>query len=146
VFNQGAAPVTIALGEALLWADALDNHLERAEGAAAYFDRRAGHPAGRAVGGLVYARNFQAHELVGAASASFEAKTPLITHEAGKLTVSGLGFSIRLMWRDGADLPPRAERWERDAMYEERVAGRPLSHPIDEAIDWFDSALGGDGE
>ena len=57
-----------------------------------------------------------------AAGASFEAKTPVVTQAAGNLTVSGLGFSISLMWRDGDDLPVRPERWGRDGMYEERVS------------------------
>jgi hypothetical protein len=132
--------VAIALSEALHWIAVLDNH--GLEHVSKYSQKRDSSPSGRTVGGLVYARNFHAHELISTKQA-----------EAGEVeTVHGPvsdpygrepSLEMQPRWTSLQSLAPSGnkETHNRDQMYDENVAERPLSHPIADARAWLESTL-----
>ncbi len=138
----GLVPIVIALSEALFWVGALDDAARRRNDQA-YWSQRDNEPHGRAVAGLLYARNFHTHELISTAAANWEmgTATAFVTPpgEAPRPPGSGTLFSVQYVWEDLARLPLPAitEKHGRDRLYDDHVANRPLSHPLDEAAAWF---------
>lgn len=138
----GFAPIVIALSEALFWVGALDDEA-KASNEEAYWSQRDNDPLGRAIGGLLYARNFHTHQLISTAAANWEVGT-------GTVIVAGPGeapappgrstlLSVQFVWEDfpKLPLPVIAEKRGRDRLYAQHVAGRPLSHPLGHAETWF---------
>lgn len=138
--GRGAAPVTVALGEALLWVGALDAYGTRLT--PDYLQRRDADAQGRAVGGLVHARNFQAHQLLAAAAGVLSGSTPEVVRGGGNLTITGLALTASFNWVAAADLPVMRNAQGRDVMYDQHVAGRPLTDPLDDAVAWFSALIG----
>lgn len=150
--GEGGAQAWIALSEALYWVAALDDHASKL--GACYFKTRDADPVGKTVGGLVFARNIHAHELVTTGEASFQMGSPRIKlTPPGEPVPKGRGtlFSVTLIWIPLTNLPARpavvsrkqqdprgADPHGRDLMYRDRVAGRPLALPFVDAIAWFD--------
>jgi hypothetical protein len=134
--------VAIALSEALHWIVVLDDH--GLEHVSKYSQKRDSSPSGRTVGGLVYARNFYAHELISAKQAEFKAGE-METAQGSVSDSYGRGPSLemQLRWTVLQGLAPsrNKETHNRDQMYDENVAERPLSHPIADARAWLESTL-----
>lgn len=138
----GGGPVWIALSEALYWIAALDDHFAGDD----YWSERISTEGGRSVGGLVYARNMHAHELVSAGEAQFTIGSSSVqTYPPGEAPQPGRGtvFSTQLLWvgLNSLPAPERREKHGRDQMYADRVGRRPLSHPVNDAIAWFDRVI-----
>lgn len=142
VKGGGSAPIVIALSEALFWVGALDDEARRGD-ERAYWSQRDNEPYGRTVAGLLYARNFHTHELISTAAVNWEigTATAFVTPPGKAPRPPGRGtlFSVQFVWEDLARLPLPAlrERRSRDRLYDDHVASRPLSHPLDEAAAWF---------
>jgi hypothetical protein len=141
----GGALIWRALSEALFWIAALDDQGRALPG---YDARRDGEDGGRTVGGLVYARNRHAHNLVTAGEAEFIVPAPTVIQmppgePAAASSGRGTVFAMRARWVPLVALPPpdRPERHGRDAMYDGHVAGRPLREPLDEAAAWLDTVF-----
>lgn len=133
--------MAFAISESLWWIASVDKAAQQQKG---YFDRREQSPEGRTVGGLIYVRNLHNHQLRAAAAIDVSVgPVKVITGNRSPAQVPGAtptGFyreSYR--WSSLTDLPdPQIdERHRRDEWYEERVAGRPISHPLEEAIEWL---------
>jgi hypothetical protein len=119
--GEGGALVAVALSEALYWIAWSDCYgLKHVND---YSQTRDSSPGGRTVGGLGYARNFEAHELIS--------------------TTDDAWPEIPLRWIAFRNLPApkRAERRGRDQMYDEKVAEQPLSQPIAYARAWLEAIL-----
>jgi hypothetical protein len=121
VRGDDGALVTVALSEALYWIAVTDDY--GLKHVSDYSEKRDSSPGGRTVGGLRYARDFQAQELIS--------------------TSEDAGPDIQLTWTALQKLPAptRAERRGRNQMYDEMVAERPLSQPIAYARAWLESLL-----
>jgi hypothetical protein len=143
----GGVPISIALSEALYWVAALDESLRKSTNA--YRTRRKADPSGEAAGGLVYARNLNTHRLVSPGRMESTMGTPIVQRDPGGAirVIWGEGgiFAVQMLWRPFEDLPlPDTrfpERQGRNEMYRRAVAGRPLTVPLDAAVDWFTRAL-----
>jgi hypothetical protein len=124
----GESRVSASVVEALFWIAALDDHFQGV--APDYFNRRDSEPGGRTVGGLVYARNLGGHGLHAASA---------VRYEVGAIGSGRPLLSAYFRWAQLADLPKpgRTEKRDRDRMYEERVAGQPLSEPLRVAHEWL---------
>jgi hypothetical protein len=143
----GGGHIWIALSEALYWVAALDDWAKSPD-EESYFKRRALTPEGRTVGGLVFARNAHAHELVTAGEAEFEMGTPVIRTGPEASQYSGGGgtlFTVRFKWVALEKLTARDKNHGRDRMYDERVAGRLLTEPFKDAVAWFEAMIAGSG-
>jgi hypothetical protein len=119
--GEGGALVAVALSEALYWIAWSDYYgLKHVND---YSQKRDSSPGGRTVGGLGYARNFEAHELIS--------------------TTDDAWPEIPLRWTTFLNLPApkRPERRGRDQMYDEKVAEQPLSQPIAYARAWLEAIL-----
>ena len=142
----GFVPIVIALSEALFWVGALDDEA-KASNEQAYWSQRDNDPLGRAVGGLLYARNLHTHALISTAAANWEigTATGIVTTpgEAPPRRGRSTLFSVQFVWEDflKLPLPERTEKHSRDRLYAEHVAGRPLSHPLGDAETWFSQLL-----
>jgi hypothetical protein len=134
--------VAIALSEALHWIAVLDDHGR--EHVSKYSERRDSSPSGRTVGGLVYARNFHAHELISTKQAEFNAgKMEMAQGPISDPYGRGPSLEMQLRWTalQGLALVRNRETRNRDQMYDENVAERPLTHPISDARAWLESTL-----
>lgn len=142
----GSAPIVIALSEALFWVGALDDEA-KASNEEAYWSERDNDPLGRAVGGLLYARNFHTHKLISTTTANWEigTATGIVTTpgEAPRPPGRSTLFSVQFVWEDFPKLPLPGirEKRGRDTLYDQYVAGRALSHPLGEAETWFSQCL-----
>lgn len=142
--GEGAGPIWAALSEALFWVAALEDEAERAPG---YFTRRNADPGGLTVGGLVYARNMHAHELVTAGEVEWVvgSVTAVLTPPGEPPPEPGRGmiFGVRLRWVPLSKLPPprETEKHGRDEMYRDHVEGRLLTEPLHAAATWLASML-----
>ena len=96
----GGAPIWIALSEALYWTATIDEQLQSKD--RGYRQLRDKDSAGRAVGGLIFARNFHAHEMASAGGAEFEVPAPTIimTPPGAPLPPAGRGplFAVHFRW------------------------------------------------
>ena len=155
ITGGGAGPVAYALGEAMFWVAALDNHFKGS--VPDYWDTRASEEKGRTVGGVIYARNALGHGLFVAGAVRFQAHPPTLVRGGDKVTLRwarlpgrdygspdrGTAFSAQLIWVDLANLPPvSGTQHERDQWYSDHVAGRPVSHPLNDAADWYRTLAG----
>ena len=142
----GGKPVWMALSESLFWVAAIDDELRHHPD---YYADRAASEEGRTVGGLVYARNRHAHELVSTGHAVFRVGQGrvVVTPPGEQPPPPGRGtlFSMQMSWAPIDHLPAsqKRETHGRDAMYSERVAERPLTHPIEEALTWLGARVVG---
>jgi len=149
----GEAPIARALGEALFWIAALDDHFRENRCADVYWPMRAADERGRTTGGLIYARNMLGHGLHIAGAIRFETHAPTVEQKGGDVTVRfprlpdreyhapnyGTFLSIQMLWADLAELPtPSGPQHGRDEWYRDRVAARPLSQPLRVAHQWFE--------
>ena len=159
LIGRGAAPVAIALGEALFWLAAVDDYFKNLCGETTYFQQRAADEGGRTTGGLVFARNMLGHGLNTASAIRFDLPAPTLIQEGGDLTVRwarlpgkdygapnrGTAMSIRFVWARLDELPkPTGPQHDRDAWYAELIAGKALSAPLDVAAAWFAAQRGDD--
>jgi hypothetical protein len=149
----GEAPIARALGEALFWIAALDDHFRGNRGAGQYWPMRAADERGRTTGGLIYARNMLGHGLHIAGAIRFKTYAPTVEQSGGNVTVRfprladreyhapnyGTFLSIQMLWADLAALPtPLGPQHGRDEWYRDHVAARPLSQPLRVAREWFE--------
>jgi hypothetical protein len=121
-----------SLTECLLWIGALDAF---GRGNIATYDslRNAHAPV---VGGLAFARNFHAHQLVSTADSLLTFDVRDEGHWFGPIAaVREYDYRFAAL----ADLPPsgQREKHERDLMYAQHVASRSLYAPIGEAHSWL---------
>lgn len=137
----GGGPVFVAMAESLFWVAALDEQ-GRKRGPSDYVRRRDAEPVGRTVGGLFFARNHHAHELVSTGEVAVHAHG-LSAHVGPDLPPPGRGtiFSIQLRWAPRSALPNKdrrhPEKRDRDLMYDLQVAERSLTLPLLDALGWF---------
>jgi hypothetical protein len=125
----GYAPVETALAEALFWIAALDNHFQGVD-PTAYFRRRKRDDRGRTVAGLIYARNRAGHGL----------EVAVLLHRSISVGTDGeLTGAVELTWAPLADLPKRPDPRDRDELYDQHVAGKPLPEPLKVALAWFEA-------
>jgi hypothetical protein len=145
--REGAKAVAIVVGEALWWVAALDDFFRIELGDHRWFRLRDGHPDGRCVAGLLYARNLHSHQLspLGCLTDDLRPRAP----ERPTARPANLGpndqwvvvppIRILLAWRQLSDLPSpgKPENHGRDGMYAQRVATRPLAEPLQDALSFF---------
>jgi hypothetical protein len=146
----GEGPLARALGEALFWVGSLDQHFSAQH--EAYWASRGLDARGRAVGGLVFARNQLAHGLTSAGAIRFEVFPPTFVREGDDVAIRwaridgrdygspnrGSPFAVQPVWVDLETLPPASgPQHDRDVWYRELVSARPLLEPLESALSWF---------
>jgi hypothetical protein len=137
--------VEIAATEGLWWCAALDDWHARRIGESKYYRSRDGHPQGRVVAGLIYARNLSAHQLA-LVPGFLDIGEPLIPFEEiregeGSISWGRQPVEIRWMPFERLPSPDLPERQGRDRMYAEFVGGRPLEEPLRDALAFFEDLV-----
>jgi hypothetical protein len=105
-----------------------------------YYTRR--NAEAPVVGGLLFARNFHAHDLaVDTDEIAFTfGRVRLFSASSGRPSPQSARrpFDVALRWVAFAELPQTGKREHgRDLMYRDNVELRPLTDPIDEARVWL---------
>ncbi len=117
-------PAYVALGEALHWIYAMDDHFATQSGNKKYYEERDNSQLGKVVAGMAYVRNLAVHQLavVGRFQGAVYPSHDLYPRDdlypsAGVLT-----------WRPfhGLPRPLRREKYGRDAHYQQLLAGQPV--------------------
>jgi hypothetical protein len=139
--GEGDWRISASAGEALLWIAALDNYMviQDQKRGTGYRTRRDADPLGEVVRALAYARDALGHGLSMVSSFVYELGSPGIVQGDNVLKeASGPWLTIHFRWASITKLPNRRQDATLDRLYEQRVANRPLSHPLDEAHRFFE--------
>lgn len=131
----------ISLDEALHWLYLLETYYKNLLGDDTFYGLRDASSEGVTEGGLIYARGLVTHRDATPAELVLVHGPQIGIHRAGGRRGGGIAQAARPMvaeavWRPLADFPqpgPR-KRHERDRFYDEHVANRPASDPLDDAL------------
>jgi hypothetical protein len=124
----------VPLAEAIYWLSVIEDDAVTRIGSARYYGHRDSNSDGQTVAALVFARNQVSHEL-----AEPSTQRPTGGYGGSAYGTAPYGGGISWHWKSRTELgSPTDEKWGRDVLYDQLVAGRLLEAPLDAAGRYFD--------
>ena len=119
----------VPLAEAIYWLSVIEDEAVTRIGRTTYYNQRGASTDGQTVAALVFARNLMSHEL-----AEPSQGRPTGGYGGSAYGTAPYGGGIAWHWKGRIELgSPTDEKWGRDALYDQLVAGYLLEAPLDAA-------------